>query len=350
VRHTAKTAELCSLLAAQSGVENAIHCATVLSAHAPYYYSVSGPLEIEETRETYRRRAAALHDGIEGLETLAAALDRAREEKVSVHWIVAETEWFLAVTDSETASLLGIVHGVSEQVYAQYRRYVDLAEPGDKLHDELMGAFAHESEAWANERIERVETQLQFHRFPAPRLRVEILWVDMMTAFTAPGRYIYISRELLQCLATDDAAAFVIAHEIAHHDLGHIDPFTGQMKALAHLPGGLLIASLIWLIEERLHSPEREMKADAAALDLCLRAGYESRKCLAVFDVLEAHALDMGDIDIVYGPPGVEEASEQGIHNWLTQYRQWRWQRGRGYLSIRDRKEALEARLASPSG
>src|SRR5579862_7518712 len=99
---------------------------------------------------------------------------------------------------------------------------------GEWLHRELVAAYGVETEAWARERVRRVERQLQVKRAPAPRMQPEILWLPEATAFTAPGRYLYISRELLQRAASDDPVAFVLAHEMAHHDLGHLDAFRGR--------------------------------------------------------------------------------------------------------------------------
>jgi glycosyltransferase involved in cell wall biosynthesis len=84
-----------------------------------------------------------------------------------------------------------------------------------------------EQEAWAVERVGRVNDRLQSGRLPANRLIVEIPWLEEVTAFTAPGRYIYFSRRLYERCYTDEQVAFVIAHELAHHDLGHVNLFAG---------------------------------------------------------------------------------------------------------------------------
>lgn len=42
-------------------------------------------------------------------------------------------------------------------------------------------------------------------------------------AFTMPGRRIHVSRELLSRGLGELGLAFIIAHEMAHHDLGHLD-------------------------------------------------------------------------------------------------------------------------------
>ena len=61
---------------------------------------------------------------------------------------------------------------------------------GDWLHQQISDAAYFEQEAWAIDRVRRVEDRLQASRGDSERLLVEIPWLDVFTAFTAPGRYI----------------------------------------------------------------------------------------------------------------------------------------------------------------
>ena len=211
---------------------------------------------------------------------------------------------------------------------------------GEWLHGELIDAYGYETESWAVERVHRIEDQLQEGRADEERFRTEILWAGAMNAFAVPGRYVYITRELLQRADGDAPVAFVLAHEIAHHDLGHTQIFSGWLGHLRGTPGSVLAASLLRLTEQRLFGPEREAEADAYALDLCLWAEYDGDRCLEAFDILEAHALDHGDLDAVFGPAPCEHADSV-----LERARRWGWQRLRSHPPIRERKAALAARL-----
>lgn len=108
-------------------------------------------------------------------------------------------------------------------------------------------------------------------------------------------------RGLLQCFPGDAATAFVLAHEIAHHDLGHVQIVTPQVARLHVLPGGITAALLLRLCLKPLRQPARETVADVYALHLCIAAGYEGAQCLELFDALERFALDHGDLDTVFG-------------------------------------------------
>ena len=216
---------------------------------------------------------------------------------------------------------------------------------GEWLHRQISDEAWMEREAWAIDRARRVEDRLQHRRSQPDRLIVEIPWIEEFTAFTAPGRYVYISRRLFERCATDEHVAFIVAHEIAHHDLNHIDLFMGWAPRIMALPGASLLALVFHALERRLYGPEKECDADRHALDLCIAAGYDPKLCLGLFDILEQHALDMGHLDMVYGP---DEDSDNELDEdapWTTKARIWAWQRKYGYLPIRDRRQMLVKHL-----
>lgn len=242
-------------------------------------------------------------------------------------------------------------------------------EIGERLHQELAEAYGLESEAWALERIERVTARLNAVRLACPvkgvcphPLRTEILWLGEMNAFAAPGRWVYITRALLQRTASDDPVALVIAHEMAHHDLGHLRVLTSSLagELMRRLPArakgsqeAVTITAVttlaMWkLLQGKLQSVERETSADAYAMDLCLAAGYAPLRCLELFDILEAYLLDFRDLNGVYGSDreaaGVEYEGSSLGRAWNTLNETWE-RRSKGYPSLRARRAALIAQL-----
>jgi hypothetical protein len=176
------------------------------------------------------------------------------------------------------------------------------------------------------------------------RLCVEVPWLKEFTAFTAPGQYVYLSRRLLEVCRTDEAVAFVVAHEVAHHRLGHTEIFPEWLAELTGPQIPMLLTALYRSIEARLYGPEREVAADRMAIDLCVRAGYEPGKCLEIFNVLEKFALDIGDLDIVFGPDISDDELDPDAPL-STRLRVWLWQRTRGYLPLRDRRREIVRHL-----
>lgn len=199
------------------------------------------------------------------------------------------------------------------------------------------------------ERVRRVEERLQAGRPAGRRLTVEVPWLQTVTAFTAPGRYVYISRGLFERCPEDEQVALVAAHEIAHHDLGHVKLLAGWASTFAGLPSGVLLTALYRGVERRIYGPEKECAADRRGLELCLAAGYDGERCLELLGILEQHALDLGDLDIVFGPDEQSDNELAEDADWKTRIQIWLWQRARGYLPIRDRRQMLLEYLAARS-
>lgn len=127
------------------------------------------------------------------------------------------------------------------------------------------------------DRVRTASALLQRERPPAERYEAVVPWMDSFTAFTAPGKYIYVGRRLLERCPHEDSAAFVIAHELAHHDLGHLAIFSGPFARRAATMTAPMMAVLFFrMLQKRIYSPEWELAADRAAIDLCLRAGYDA--------------------------------------------------------------------------
>lgn len=227
------------------------------------------------------------------------------------------------------------------------------------LRGELLEEFGPEKEPvpWAADRVARVMKRLSDVRpLSAPKLDAEVLWVREVTAFTAPGRYVYISRRLIERCASDDPVALALAHEIAHHDLGHLHGLDSMAAAVpkdlpAFLYGRAVLIVVLSMIERRVHGPENEAAADALALEMCLTAGYNGDHCLQLFDVMESDALDKGDLDGVFGLEDAIDPTHHEHHDalgWLTEAREWAHERLRGYLPLRERKSRLRVKLHGP--
>jgi hypothetical protein len=212
----------------------------------------------------------------------------------------------------------------------------------DDWFREVLQENAHfEQDEQMLERVRRVEDRLQSDRPKGDRKIVEIPWIDEFNAFAINGKYIYIARRLYQLCDTDDEVAFVIAHELAHYDLGHLDIFDGWMDGLRSVPGAVVLAAVFQILESRVYGLDKECDADRHALMLCAKAGYDPRACLCFFDILEEHILNLGGFDQVYGLEVENDRELCEDTDWITRLKIWTWHRWNGYLPIRDRRQML---------
>jgi len=110
-------------------------------------------------------------------------------------------------------------------------------------------------------------------------------------AFAFPGGRIGLTRDLISEIKTEEGLAFVMAHELAHHEYRHILRQSSRKillaAALALLgadasSAGLDIASST---TELAYSREQESEADEFAVDLVVRKFPNPEMCLEFFDL-----------------------------------------------------------------
>ncbi|NNE91328.1 MAG: M48 family metalloprotease [Verrucomicrobiales bacterium] len=198
-------------------------------------------------------------------------------------------------------------------------------------------------------RVERVKQRLDSVRLPGARnLDVVIPWLETETAFTAPGGTIYVSRRLFERFRSDEELAFVIAHEMAHHDLGHLElrEFSGWLN---RIPANVSFGTD--LISRELCSLTRrsrfECEADETALRLCMAAGYDPARCISIFDLLDRIDLTAFSKDDWAFRAGLELEEEKETDLKADHRGHSEWHREvRAYPSIRARKHRLRSLLS----
>lgn len=234
----------------------------------------------------------------------------------------------------QATSFLGEAPEVSEDLERQI---------GEWILEEVEQEIVIEKSGWANEVVTKVAKRLNSIRPGCTLLKPVIIWIPQATAFIAPGGYLYISRELLQRLLCEDAVALLLAHEMAHYDLGHIRLFVPAVSKLQYLPGGGLLALSYLRARHLLPAPERERQADEYGLGLCLAAGYDGYRCLELFEVLSAYYLDFGDVTGVFGKEksrsDADDLLPEGIRQWWGGVKDAIERRSltHDYLSVRER-------------
>jgi len=125
---------------------------------------------------------------------------------------------------------------------------------------------------------------------------VVILDSDEINAFTTSGGHIFLTRGLVNVAKTEDALAAVIAHEIAHNQLGHsirsIKTSRLTQAILLTATGGIgnmmgmdvneladvmneSVGEIVQTMVNSGYSREQEYEADIAAMYLMSYAGYQ---------------------------------------------------------------------------
>ena len=107
--------------------------------------------------------------------------------------------------------------------------------------------------------------------------RLFLLDMDEPNAVAVPGGAVGVTQGLLDVLEADPALAFVLAHELGHHQHRHITERLGRGLILG-LAGSLIghqssitPVDSAWLLAETKFSREQETEADLFAVDLVYR-------------------------------------------------------------------------------
>jgi predicted Zn-dependent protease len=162
-----------------------------------------------------------------------------------------------------------------------------------------------------------------------------ILDSEDINAFAAPGGLIFLSRGMLRLCRSEDELAAVLAHEIAHVNLGHAIAAIGNSRwtqAFTILGtesakgwGGEKLAQLTTVFEGSIsditktlmtsgYARGQERAADKLAVEILLRVGYDAGALPRVLQNMEGH-LKPGGLDFAktHPPPASRIADLQKI-------------------------------------
>ncbi|MEN6623524.1 MAG: M48 family metalloprotease [Smithella sp.] len=165
-----------------------------------------------------------------------------------------------------------------------------------------------------------------------------ILDSDEINAFAAPGGLIFVSRGLLRCCKSEDAAAAVLAHEIGHveyrHGLNSIKKSritnaftTGLLEAGKNLTNNQ-VSQLTTVFEGSIqditstlinngYSRTFEKQADQGAVEILKRSGYNPQGLIDMLRTMETR-LKPGGMDFAKTHPDPEvriEAIKENFGN-----------------------------------
>jgi predicted Zn-dependent protease len=154
-----------------------------------------------------------------------------------------------------------------------------------------------------------------------------IMETEEVNAFSAPGGLIFVSRGMLKCCQSEDAAAAVLAHEVGHvakqHGLQAISKsrITSALTILAVETGKSVgskeLAELTQVFEGSInditgtmmnsgYARSAEREADKAAVTIMERAGYDPNALIAMLTEMKKY-LKPGGHDFVKTHPAPDD-------------------------------------------
>ena len=202
-----------------------------------------------------------------------------------------------------------IGRAIGATILRQYRPY---ANPGVNRYINVMGQTLAQAS-------DLPETYGGYHFL--------VLDSDDINALSAPGGLIFVTRGLLRCCASEDAAAAVLAHEIGHvqfrHGLQAINKsrLTEALTVIgaegARTFGGQELANLTAAFEDSItditttlirngYSRSLEYDADQAAVTIMRRVGYDPNGLADMLETMESR-LRPGGLDFAKTHPSPED-------------------------------------------
>jgi predicted Zn-dependent protease len=136
-----------------------------------------------------------------------------------------------------------------------------------------------------------------------------ILNAREVNAISLPGGFIYVTREMLAFMRSDDELAFVLAHEVAHVDRRHhvqlLERHFFFAIAISLLFGGDVtatqVANFVGFLLHRGFSRSAEFEADRVGVRLAHRAGFRADAGIAFMERLRAaEGRDPGQFEVLF--------------------------------------------------
>lgn len=124
--------------------------------------------------------------------------------------------------------------------------------------------------------IDKFENPTDHSNYGDYNYSIYILDTSLINAFTC-GQRIYITTGIIEFCESDDEIAMVIAHEIAHNELGHINDKIAKLNA-ANEMFGEVGGTLTYMLGSFFRTPFGQLEeghCDLFGIDIAKKAGYE---------------------------------------------------------------------------
>jgi predicted Zn-dependent protease len=186
---------------------------------------------------------------------------------------------------------------------------------GRRLHEEVRRLYKLPRKPPAADRVQRLaEPILPLRTQPEAPCRFFMLPQRVPNAFSHAGGYVYVTQGLLDFVQSDAELQFLLAHEIAHGELGHLTKRITYAARAAEVGGepAAVLTQRAYLAVALGYTEENEFEADAWALRALRQIGRSRDESLAMLRHLAKSALGRA-LDPKRSPPrtDAERASRQ---------------------------------------
>ncbi len=163
--------------------------------------------------------------------------------------------------------------------------------------------------SYVNRVGQRIAAQVGPHYFP---FRFFVLKDDAINAFAVPGGLVFINTGLLEVIDREDELAGVIAHELAHVQCRHLAKRLEKLTRLNLATAAVTIAALLLsrgqganiiatttnalaATKALSYSRADEEEADRQAFSYLVKAGYDPRGMIEIFNKIVRHSWLLSD-------------------------------------------------------
>lgn len=160
---------------------------------------------------------------------------------------------------------------------------------GEALYDQVEKKYGFTQVEALNNRVKAVVARL-LNVLKEPRMEYEF-WVindEYANAFTAGGQ-VFISVQMLEETKNDDELAAILAHEIYHNELGHINKLIRKEQSARNMLGEFAEWGLIAdAVAGASFNRENEVYCDLYGVDLAIAAGYDGRAAITFWQRMDS--------------------------------------------------------------
>lgn len=188
--------------------------------------------------------------------------------------------------------------------------------------------------------LQRLEKLAQPHLDRRTRknltFRFTILNSDELNAFAHVGGYVYVNRKAIEVFKADEELQFVVGHEIAHIELGHVSERITYAARAAEMAGPMagVATQLAYLSVAIGYSPEQEFEADLWSYREMLRTGHSPEAALAALRRMAGYLREAG---VNKPPPAPRNPAERVLFRIDDHFR--------SHPPVKKRIERLESSL-----